>query len=194
MGLHSLKKDSDIYMEALWISAPSETIHYLLHELYNSTFGCGKVANATVVLSLLDMPSSQKKLTCAIHSWCLKAPFQVIMEQTKLKEILPWPWGCRDCHKSSTGTQRSCSVCLCSQSWGQWKRFPGPWSHPGIPLLTYKHTVVNRGKRKPPHSVKETRKYYILIPIFIIKDPQTLDGLQTEESGNHTQLPLEWSY
>lgn len=110
------------------------------------------------------------------------------------KEILPWPWGCRDCHKSSTGTQRSCLVCLCSQSWGQWKRSPGPWSHPGIPLLTYKHTVDNRGKRKPPHSVKEARRYYILITIFTIKDPQTLDGLETEKSGNHTQLPLEWSY
>lgn len=87
------------------------------------------------------------------------------------KETLPWPWGCRDCHKSSRGTQRSCSACPCSQSWGQWKRSPGPWSHSGIPLLTYKHTADIRGERNPPHSVKEVRRYHISITTFTIKDP-----------------------
>lgn len=86
------------------------------------------------------------------------------------KETIPWPWGCRESHKSLTGTQRSCSMCPCSWSWGQWKRSPGPWGHSGIPLLTYKHTADTRGKRNPPHSVKEVKRYYISITTFTIKD------------------------
>lgn len=38
--------------------------YIILHELYNFTFGCGKAANATVVLGLPDTSSSQKNHLC----------------------------------------------------------------------------------------------------------------------------------
>lgn len=184
MGVHSLKKDTDIYMEKLWISVPSESIYYLLRELYNSIFGYGKVGNATVVLGLVDVLSSQKNHLCN-SLLVLESTFPGTMEQTKYKINPTMTMGMQRLSQIlNRNSEKLLSVSLLSEL-GAVKAFSWAMKSPWNSTANLQTHSGQQRKEEISLLCKGRQQILHFNHDFTIKDHKTLNGLETEESGHH---------
>lgn len=106
-----------------------------------------------------------KKPICATHSRHLKAPLQLPLEQTKFKRNPTMTMGMQRLSQIlNRNSEKLLSVSLLSEL-GAVKAFSWAMKSPWNCTANLQTQMDKRGKKKPPHSVKAARRYYIFITI-----------------------------